>query len=111
MLYLLIFITYFSIFFQVKFETSIYESILPGDSKAIFGLGPHYHDTPSIENFITYIPLNSNTTGDGAPPGTNAYFSIAAGSFTQEVTTEQRYNKIYVKNSQFIFKLLLTFNL
>ena len=99
MLNLLIFI----VSFKVKFETSTYKSILPGDVGAIFGFRPNYHETPTIENFINYFPFNNNITGDGAPIGTTGYFSIAAGSFIQEVTTEKRYIKIYVKNSQFIW--------
>jgi hypothetical protein len=82
-----IFINYCRIF-KVKFKTSTYRSILPGDAHAIFGLAPDYHVTPTIQNFINYFPFNNNPFN--MPVGTTGYFSIAAGSFIQEQTTEER---------------------
>ncbi|PKY55437.1 hypothetical protein RhiirA4_427510 [Rhizophagus irregularis] len=76
----------------VKFKTSTYRSILPGDTRAIFGLNPNYHVTRKIENFINYFPFNSNPYD--IPVGTTGYFSIAAGSFTQEQTSEERSNTV-----------------
>uniref|UniRef100_U9UJR7 Uncharacterized protein n=1 Tax=Rhizophagus irregularis (strain DAOM 181602 / DAOM 197198 / MUCL 43194) TaxID=747089 RepID=U9UJR7_RHIID len=76
----------------VKFKTSTYRSILSGDARAIFGLGPNYHVTQKIENFINYFPFNSNPYN--IPAGTTGYFSIAAGSFTQEQTSEERSNTV-----------------
>ncbi|PKC71113.1 hypothetical protein RhiirA1_453893 [Rhizophagus irregularis] len=77
----------------VRFKTSTYRSILPGDTRAIFGLEPNYHVTPKIENSVSYIPFNSNPYN--IPVGTAGYFSIAAGSFTQEQTSEERTNTIF----------------
>ncbi|RGB36265.1 hypothetical protein C1646_667090 [Rhizophagus diaphanus] len=76
----------------VKFKTSTYRSILPGDTRAIFGLKPNYHVTQKIENFINYFPFNNNPYD--IPGGTTGYFSIAAGSFTQEQTSEERLNTV-----------------
>ncbi|GBB86830.1 hypothetical protein RclHR1_13280002 [Rhizophagus clarus] len=76
----------------VKFKTSIYNAILPGDVSAIIGFGPHYHITPNIESLVNYFPFNSNPYD--VPPGTTGYFSVAAGSFIQESTTEQRSSTI-----------------
>ncbi|CAB4431811.1 unnamed protein product [Rhizophagus irregularis] len=76
----------------VKFKTSTYRSILPGDARAIFGLGPNYRVTSKIENFINYFPFNNNP--HDIPVGTTGYFSIAAGSFIQEQTSEERSNTI-----------------
>ncbi|CAB4390513.1 unnamed protein product [Rhizophagus irregularis] len=72
----------------VKFKTSTYRSILPGDSRAIFGFEPNYHVTSKIENFYNYFPFNNNS--NVIPVGTTGYFSVAAGSFTQEQTSEER---------------------
>ncbi|PKC11583.1 hypothetical protein RhiirA5_354017 [Rhizophagus irregularis] len=76
----------------VKFKTSVYNAILPGDASAIIGFGPHYHTTPKIESLVNYFPFNSNPFN--APPGTTGYFSVAAGSFIQESTTENRSSTI-----------------
>ncbi|CAB4431807.1 unnamed protein product [Rhizophagus irregularis] len=76
----------------VKFKTSAYRSILPRDARAIFGLEPNYHVTSKIENFYNYFPFNNNP--HDMPVGTTGYFSVAAGSFTQEQTTEERSNTI-----------------
>ncbi|GBB85253.1 hypothetical protein RclHR1_11810001 [Rhizophagus clarus] len=76
----------------VKFKTSTYRSILPGDASAIFGFNPNYHVTPNIENYINYFPFNNNPYD--IPAGTTGYFSIAAGSFIQEQTSEERSNTI-----------------
>ncbi|CAB4482312.1 unnamed protein product [Rhizophagus irregularis] len=76
----------------VKFKTSTYRSILPRDARAIFGLDPNYHVTSKIENFINYFPFNNNP--HNIPVGTTGYFSIAAGSFIQEQTSEERSNTI-----------------
>ncbi|CAB4435139.1 unnamed protein product [Rhizophagus irregularis] len=76
----------------VKFKTSTYRSILPGDSRAIFGLEPHYHVTSKIENFYNYFPFNGNPFN--ISNGTTGYFSIAAGSFIQEQTSEERSNTV-----------------
>ncbi|KAF0446848.1 hypothetical protein F8M41_002870 [Gigaspora margarita] len=72
----------------VKFRTIAYKTILPGDVHAIIGLTPNYHTTYFIENDIHYFPFNSNPAR--LPNGTSGYFSIAAGSFIQEQTIEQR---------------------
>ncbi|PKY47050.1 hypothetical protein RhiirA4_462115 [Rhizophagus irregularis] len=76
----------------VKFKTSTYRSILPGDSRAIFGLEPNYHVTSKIENFYNYFPFNNNS--NVIPVATTGYFSVAAGSFTQEQTSEERSNTV-----------------
>ena len=78
----------FILFFKVKFKTSIYKSILPGDINAIIGFEPNYHITPKIESLIQYFPSNSNP--HDAPNGTIGYFSVAAGSFIQEQEVEER---------------------
>jgi hypothetical protein len=89
-----IFINFLLYIFKVKFKTSTYRSILPGDTRAIFGLEPNYHVTPKIENFINYFPFNNNSNNVNIPykmpEGTTGYFSIAAGSFIQEQTSEER---------------------
>ncbi|CAG8772829.1 25960_t:CDS:2 [Gigaspora margarita] len=72
----------------VKFRTIAYKTILPNDVHAIVGLAPNYHVTPVIESDAHYFPFNSNPAG--LPNGTTGYFSIAAGNFIQEQTTEQR---------------------
>ncbi|CAB4393567.1 unnamed protein product [Rhizophagus irregularis] len=76
----------------VKFKTSTYRSILPGDARAIFGFEPNYHVTPKIENFINYFPFNGNPSD--IPVGTTGYFSVSAGSFIQEQTSEERSNTV-----------------
>ncbi|POG63379.1 hypothetical protein GLOIN_2v1845965 [Rhizophagus irregularis DAOM 181602=DAOM 197198] len=76
----------------VKFKTSTYRSILPKDARAIFGLEPNYHVTPKTENFINYFPFNSNPSD--IPVGTTGYFSVSAGSFIQEQTSEERSNTV-----------------
>jgi hypothetical protein len=81
-------INYYRIF-KVKFKTSTYRSILPGDVSAIFGFGPNYYVTPTIENYINYFPLNDKPHVN-VPVGTIGYFSVAAGSFIQDQTTEER---------------------
>ncbi|RIA82811.1 hypothetical protein C1645_490043 [Glomus cerebriforme] len=80
----------------VKFKTSVYNAILPDDVSAIVGFRPNYHTTPKMESLINYFPFNNNPYGSGAvaPPGTTGYFSIAAGSFIQEQTSEQRSSTI-----------------
>ncbi|CAG8828074.1 12685_t:CDS:2, partial [Gigaspora margarita] len=65
----------------VKFTTTAYKTILPGDVGAIIGFTPNYHTTYFIESNTHYFPFNSNPAG--IPNGTDGYFSIAA-------TTEQR---------------------
>ncbi|GBB86831.1 hypothetical protein RclHR1_13280003 [Rhizophagus clarus] len=76
----------------VKFKTSVYNAILPGDVSAIIGFGPRYYTTPKIESLVNYFPFNSNPYN--VPPGTTGYFSVAAGSFIQESTTEHRSSTI-----------------
>jgi hypothetical protein len=44
--------------------------------------------TSKIENFYNYFPFNNNS--NVIPVGTTGYFSVAAGSFTQEQTSEER---------------------
>lgn len=76
----------------VKFKTSVYKAILPSDIGAVIGFGPNYHTTPMIDSQITYFPFNKNPFEP--PNGTTGYFSVAAGSFIQEETTERRSNTI-----------------
>ncbi|CAB4481430.1 unnamed protein product [Rhizophagus irregularis] len=44
------------------------------------------------KNFYNYFPFNNNS--NVIPAGTTGYFSVAAGSFTQEQTSEERSNTV-----------------
>ncbi|CAB4432010.1 unnamed protein product [Rhizophagus irregularis] len=46
----------------------------------------------AVKNFYNYFPFNNNPYD--LPPGTTGYFSIAAGSFIQEQTSEERSNTV-----------------
>ncbi|GBC06829.1 hypothetical protein RclHR1_07070011 [Rhizophagus clarus] len=72
----------------IKFRTKIYNSIPPLDSHSIFGITPNYHRTPSVECLVNYFPFNNNPYN--MPFGTNGYFSISAGDFIVEETSEKR---------------------
>ncbi|CAG8614877.1 5920_t:CDS:2, partial [Dentiscutata heterogama] len=77
----------------VKFRTIAYKAILPNDANAIIGLAPKHHVTYYLESDAHYFPFNSNTTR--LPNGTTSYFSVAAGSFIQEQTIEQRTHTVF----------------
>ncbi|CAG8550085.1 14868_t:CDS:2, partial [Gigaspora rosea] len=77
----------------VKFRTIAYKTILPNDANAIIGLAPKHHVTYYLESDAHYFPFSSNTTR--LPNGTTSYFSVAAGSFIQEQTIEQRTHTVF----------------